>query len=204
MYCPTCRCTYPEWLRSCPPCGAELEPAPPVETPQECVLGYDELVARLVAAGGMIEVELAATNVGMERSWLPFYRGYGHAWAARLRGRSDDMVVDLRTSEVGRHRVAAFLHYIGYGFAWTKRLEGLICGNAAYLDASKVEMRRRTRFPYRGYGFAWTQAMSGRCGEQIALMLETTDVARRQRYQFPYQGYGFAWIRRARLTLSVA
>jgi hypothetical protein len=65
-------------------------------------------------------------------------------------------------------------------------------------------MRRRTRFPYRGYGFAWTQAMSGRCGEQIALMLETTDVARRQRYQFPYQGYGFAWIRRARLTLSVA
>ena len=112
-----------------------------------------------------------------------------------------DLAVELKATEIGRHRKSAFLNYIGYGFAWTKQLEGLIAGNPAFLEASQVELEKKTRFPYRGYGFAWTQEMAGQCGGALDLQLCTAEVAKKERYGFPYQGYGFAWARRAWLTI---
>lgn len=204
MRCPDCRCDYPDWLRSCPPCGAALEEVSGLEACGHSVDDYEQLVERVGAAGGTLGIELAIATVGMERTWLFPYRGFGQAWAQRLVSVSGDLAVDLRATDVGRHRQSRLLFYIGYGFAWTRRLEGTIAGQPAWLDASRVEMERKTRFPYRGYGFAWTQEMSGRCGERLALALEATDVARRMRYEFPYQGFGYAWMKRASLTLTVA
>ncbi len=201
MYCPTCRCEYPDWLRVCPPCEAPLEACPPIEVPPERCIAYSELVDRIAAAGGSLSIELLTTAVGLERTWRYFYRGFGHAWAARMSGLHGDLAVELKTTEVGRHRKSTMLQYIGYGFAWTKQLEGVIAGNPAILEASQVEMEKKTRFPYRGYGFAWTQEMTGHCGDRLDLRLRTAEVAKKQRYGFPYQGYGFAWARRAWLTI---
>ena len=202
MHCAPCRCDYPEWLRSCPACGAALEPSPPIDTAQGPQVGYAELVERVVAAGGSLSIELSTTAVGIEQTWRFFYRGFGCAWAERMSGRCEDLAVELKAVEVGRHRRSFLLHYIGYGFAWTKQLDGVISGNPAHLEARKVEMDRKTRFPYLGYGFAWTQEMGGTCGDRLELALVTTEVVRKQRYGFPYQGYGFAWARGAQLTIQ--
>lgn len=203
MRCPSCGCEYPDWLRTCPPCGSALEQAPLREPCGGRLRDYAELTDRVTSAGGRLGIDLAIAAVGMESIWRFPYRGFGHAWADRLVSVSGELAVDLRTTDVGRHRLSRLLYWIGYGFAWTRRLEGEIAGHPAWLEATRVEMERQTRFPYRGYGFAWTQEMAGRCGERLALTLEATDVARRMRYEFPYQGFGYAWMSTARLTLEV-
>lgn len=202
MRCPNCRCEYPDWLRACPPCGSALEEASLPEPLVGRNVDYTKLVETVLSAGDRLEIELATVAVGMDRTWLFPYRGFGYAWAERLAAAEGDLAVDLRATEVGRHRQSRLLFYFGYGYAWTRRLEGEVAGQAAWLEATRVEMERRTRFPFLGHGLAWTQQMTGRCGEGLALALEATEIARRLSYRFPYQGYGFAWMRRATLVLS--
>jgi len=204
MHCPSCRCDYPSWLPSCPPCGSPLEHSAPIDVAQIPRVDYTELVSRVAEAAGSLSIGLLTTAVGTERDWRFAYRGFGHAWADRMSGQHDDLVVELRTTEVGRHHKSVLLYYVGYGFAWTKQLEGVIAGNPVHLVASKVEMEKKTRFPYLGYGFSWTQEMTGDCGDQLTLELVTSEVARTQGVRFPLRGYGFAWARRAVLTIRSA
>jgi hypothetical protein len=203
MFCLKCRCEYIGWEGSCPACKIPLVDEKPFEPlASSRLLTYDELVETLRENNGQVEIELAATDVGLERKRRFPYSGYGLAWVKRLQGAWDGIAVDLEVSGVGLEKKWGF-PYQGYGFAWAQGMQGNAGGNEITLTTNKVHREKNTAFFYRGYGQAWAGAMSGACGDQIIAEFTTTNVGRHSGWQFPYSGYGFAWANRGTLTLTL-
>jgi hypothetical protein len=204
MFCPKCRCEFVGWTDECPDCKIPLVEALPSGLGRaEERISYEALVDLVKESGSQLSIDLSVADVGVEKQRGFPYRGYGFAWAKRMRGAFNKVPVDLVTSEVGREKKESF-PYFGYGFAWSKRMEGHIGGNAAFLIARKVVTERERGFPYAGYGFAWTEELSGECGAQLKLDLKATEVARSQEKGFPYSGYGLAWMSEGMLTLTLS
>jgi hypothetical protein len=203
MFCPECRCEFVGWTGRCPGCKTPLvEEALSVPGGAHEPIPYEALVELVREHGGQLRIDLSTIEVGKERKWRFPYLGYGRAWAKRMRGTCNGVLVDLVTTEVGRGRKWGF-PYLGYGFGWARAMRGDIGGNEVVLTATKVAMEKKWGFPYLGYGFGWTQEMSGECGVQLAIDLSTTDVGRQTRWRFPYLGYGFAWARKSTLALTL-
>ena len=202
MYCPECRCEFIGWTARCPTCKTPLvEQAPPVPTATERPVSHEALVDLVRENGGQLSIDVSTTDVGSKRTWSFPYFGYGLAWAKRMQGVLDDVLVDLQTTEVGGEKGRGF-PYVGYRYAWASRMQGHVGGNEVTLAVTKVAKEKRRSFPYFGYGFAWTQEMSGGCGDQLRVVLSSTDVGRRRARRFPYRGFGYAWANKATLTLT--
>jgi hypothetical protein len=203
MFCPECRCEFVGWTGKCPNCNTPLvEESPTVPGIAGKRVSYEALVDLVRENGGQLGIDLSTSEVRRERKWRFPWLGYGRAWAKRMQGAFEDMLVDLMTTEVGRDRGWTF-PYLGYGFGWARRVQGSIGGNEVVLTAAKVGTEKKWGFPYFGYGYAWTQEMSGECGAQLAVGLTTTDVRRHRKWSLPYFGYGFAWANRGILTLTL-
>jgi hypothetical protein len=202
MFCPKCKCEFPEWIRKCPCCKEPLVygllPDPEFV---DKTISYEALVDLVRKNGGKLKIDLNTTEVGRNRRWSFPYFGYGFAWSKRMKGTFSSILIDLMTTEVGIERKWDF-PYMGYGYAWAKRMQGYIGGNKITLMAKKVSMEKKWEFPYMGYGYAWIQEMSGECGHQLKIHLLTTQVSREKKWEFPYQGYGFAWADKGILTLT--
>jgi len=156
MFCPECRCEFIGWAGECPECKTPLvEESPVVPGTSGKRIPYEALVDLVREHGGQARIDLSTTEVGKERKWRFPWIGYGRAWAKRMQGACNDILVDLMTTEVGRGRRWRF-PYLGYGFGWAKRIQGNVGGNEVVLTAKKVGMERKWGFPYLGYGFAWT------------------------------------------------
>ena len=117
MFCPKCRCELVGWSGKCPVCRIPLVKELPIvpDSAQEPV-SYAALVDVVKANGGQLRIELATTDVGQAKSRRFPFRGYGLAWAKRMQGVSDDIVVDLTTEDLGVEKRWRF-PYLGYGFA---------------------------------------------------------------------------------------
>lgn len=203
MFCPNCRCEFPEWIRKCPHCKIALVQAvPPEPKSMSKTISYEALVDLVRKNGGKLKIDVSTTDVARDKRWTFPYLGYGFAWAKRMQGTFSNIAVDLLTAEVGMERKWVF-PYMGYGYAWVKRMQGYIGGHEISLVAKKVGMERKWGFPYMGYGYAWIQEMAGECGNQLRLHLLATEVRREKKWEFPYQGYGFAWADKSILTLRL-
>jgi hypothetical protein len=202
MYCPNCECEYIGWIVRCPVCRSVLiEGLPSEPETVEPTMSYGQLVDLVGAKGGKLQIEVAATEVGMEKDWgFPFF-AFGFAWAKRMQGACDGISVDLRCSDVKKEKELRF-PYLGYGFAWVNSLQGTINGTEVFLAAKKVVREKKWRFPYFAYGFAWTEMMSGTCGEKLKADLVITEVGKKWQQRYLYLGYGFAWEKKGMLTLS--
>lgn len=203
MYCPQCRCEFVEWIGKCPCCKIPLvHQVPPDRQNVSETISYEALVDLVRKNGGKLKIEVLTTDVGKNKRWRFPYLGYGFAWAKRMQGDFNNILVYLTTAAVGMERKWAF-PYMGYGYAWARRMRGYIGGQEFSLAAKKVGMERKWGFPYMGYGYAWIQEMSGECGHRLRIHLLTTEVRREKRWEFPYQGYGFAWADKGMLTLTL-
>jgi hypothetical protein len=203
MFCPNCRCEFPEWIGKCPCCDipliGKLPPKP--QAPGKSV-SHEALVDLVRENGGKLKIDLITTDVGKEKKWQFPYMGYGFAWAKRMQGKFRNVRVDLKITEVARVRKWQF-PYMGYGYAWAKTMQGYIGAHEISLVARKVGMERKWGFPYMAYGYAWLEEMSGECGHKLSIDLLTTDVGREKKWEFPYMGYGYAWADKAILTLRL-
>ncbi|MBU8933193.1 MAG: hypothetical protein KOO62_04220 [candidate division Zixibacteria bacterium] len=203
MFCPECKCEFIGWKAKCPACKTPLvEKFLPRYQPQGKTIAYDDLVALVREAGGRLDIELTATEVGKARKFRFPYVGYGFAWAKRMAGNKNDMSIELWTSEVGTDRSWSFF-YFGHGFAWARRMQGYVGGNEIDLVVTEVAREKKWHFPFRGYGYAWTMEMSGECGERLRAKFVTTKTGRERDYGFPYQGYGYAWADKAVVALTL-
>lgn len=202
-YCPNCRCSYVTWLDECPSCGTPFDiTGPPAPAPTGPRISYDELLARVTEAGGVLKVELTVAQVErVKKSGFP-YLGYGFAWEKRLVGALDGSPVEVKATEVSMSKRIGF-PYAGFGFAWVRAMEGHVAGNEIELRSTAVEMKKNRGFPYFGYGYAWTREMIGTCGDRLRATLVATSVETSRRSAFPYRGFGFAWVSRATLTLKL-
>ena len=169
MFCPKCKCEFPEWVRKCPCCKVALvyglQPEPEIVEKTISCEGLFDLVRE---NRGKLKIDLITTDIAKDKRWSFPYMGYGFAWAKKLKGALNNVLVDLTTTEVGMERKWRF-PYMGYGYAWVKKLQGHIGGNEVTLTAKKVEMERKWEFPYMGYGYAWIQKMSGECGKKLKI-----------------------------------
>lgn len=204
MFCPKCRCEFVGWTGKCPDCKIPLVQELPSIPEGSCEpVSYAALVDLVKANGGQLRIELATTDVGMEKKRRFPFLGYGLAWAKRMQGASGDIVVDLTTVEVGVMQRWRF-PYLGYGFAWVKRLQGSIAGHDATLTAKKVGREKKWGFPYFGFGYAWTCELAGQGGDALRIDLSITDLGRRKERGFPYFGFGLAWENQGLLVLTLA
>lgn len=202
-YCPTCECSYATWLDECPVCKTPfLMTQPPAVTPTGPAIAYDKLVARVTAAGGVLQVRMTTVKVERSKTMGFPYFGYGFAWEKQLVGALDGSPVELNATEVSMAKRTGF-PYVGFGFAWVRKLEGHVAGNGIALRSTAVEMDKARAFPYFGYGFAWTSEMTGSCGDQLRARLTTLDVDTRRETGFPYRAFGYAWVSEAELTLKL-
>jgi hypothetical protein len=203
MFCPNCECEYVGWRVRCPVCRSSLiEELPSEPEAARETMPYDRLVDLIRANGGKLQIEVTATEVGMEKSWSFPYFAYGFAWAKRMQGAYEGITVDLRCNDVRKVKEQRF-PYLGYGFAWVNSMQGTIGGCKVSLTAKKVVREKKWSFPYFAYGFAWTEMMSGACGEQLKADLVITEVGKKRQLRFAYLGYGFAWEKKGTLTLAL-
>jgi len=93
MFCPNCRCEFPEWIGKCPCCDipliGKLPPKP--QAPGKSV-SHEALVDLVRENGGKLIIDLITTDVGKEKKWQFPYMGYGYAWA-------DKAILTLRLKE---------------------------------------------------------------------------------------------------------
>lgn len=203
MYCPQCNCEYTGWNQKCPVCQTELLAVKPESSKiKSDPADYAALVDAVREYGGVLTIEIKATDIETKRGRSFPYIGRGYAWTKQFEGIHNDFSARLTTTEVGRDRKRTF-PYFGYGFAWEKAIQGSVNGIPFTLKAEKVARERKMAFPYRGYGFAWVQAMSGKCGEKLEAKLTITEVQNRKNWGFPYFGFGFAWANAGQLTLTL-
>ena len=203
MFCPKCRCEYPDWIRNCPHHDIPLiySSLPDYKTGFTNI-SYDELIKTVKDNFEKLQFEVFAAAIGMERKWEFPYQGYGYGWAKKLLGSSENILVDIRTTEVGHEKIFSF-PYIGRGYGWEEEIRGTIGGNEIILKAQIVEKEKKWSFPYFGFGYGWTKEMNGKCGDQLKVELVTTETGKYREWRFPYHGYGFAWIRKAVLNLRL-
>ncbi|MFC1725033.1 hypothetical protein ACFL4T_05350 [candidate division KSB1 bacterium] len=203
MFCPKCRCEYPDWIKKCPYHDVPmLYSSLPDYWAGYANISYDELLKTVKENGEKLQTEVTATSIGMEKKWQFPYQGYGYAWAKRLLGASENILVDLRTTEVGHEKKWSF-PYMGRGYGWEEEIQGTIGGNDIVLKAQKIEKEKKLSFPYFGFGYGWTQEMTGNCGKQLIAELSTTETGKYREFRFPFRGYGFAWIKKAVLTIKL-
>ncbi len=203
MYCPNCECDFAGWTGKCPVDGTWLVERPPTtESAVRAVVPYETIVDLLSKSGGVREIELQTTEVGRERKMSFPWRGYGFAWARKMRGDIDGLAINLQIDEVGIKKDWGF-PYQGYGFAWERQMRGWIGGHEITLSATKVAQEKKLLFPYRGQGYSWTEEFTGDCGKLIRADMRTIEVGRDKKWFFFYFGFGYAWINRATLNLSL-
>ena len=200
LLCTRCRCQYPGWLRECPVCGTGLVDDPPGET--VVPLAYEQLVAHLREHDGVLEIDVQASAVGLERRpGLPF-RGFGPAWLRRMVGSQGILAVDLWAQRVAVRERRGY-PYAGYAFGWTRAMAGGINGNSFQLEAPANPERRSWRLPYFGFGYGWVPSLAGRCGSELLVELQLQDVWRRRLLRVPFRNRPYAWPQRGRLTLRL-
>jgi hypothetical protein len=203
MFCPNCKCEFVGWTGRCPNCKVTLlDKLPQDYELSDEGLTYEELVDLVKDKDGLLEIVLTTSSVEKERKWRFPYDGYGYAWARKMVGESDGIVVELQTTNVGKDRAYRF-PYVAYGFAWMEGSQGQVAGHEVELKATKVAREKKWRFPFFGYGRAWTEEMHGECGDQLYVHLSITDIGKSREYGFPYKGFGFAWEKSGILKLSL-
>ena len=106
---------------------------------------------------GLLEVNLQASDVGMQTGWTFPYVGYGYAWVRRFEGNISGHPVELTASKVEMEKKHRFPHQ-GYGYGWTQEMTGR-CGDEIILKLSVTEVAKDSSymFPYFGFGFAWAK-----------------------------------------------
>ena len=103
MFCPECKCEYVGWTGTCPDCKTPLVEEKPNEFEHaDRPISYEDLLALVKENDGQLEIQLSTVGIQKERTWTFPYFGFGYAWATRMIGSSDDLMVELTTSEVGR------------------------------------------------------------------------------------------------------
>jgi hypothetical protein len=184
---------YPDFIRECPPCAAELRSGTPLPRDPRCDgKSLRELLGVLDARGGQVDVSLRATVVARCHRYTFPYFGFGFAWAHHMTGTSEDLPVFLRAGEIGMERRWSF-PYLGRGFAWIEHMTARAGDCEFPLHATRVQRESRWRFPYQGYGYAWTAEMEGSIEDTVRALLIVSSVARRRELRFPYRGHGYAW-----------
>lgn len=203
MYCLECNCEFSDWVKRCPDCNTILV-SEAIEIPvvHNNPGAYKKLISLIKDNNGLIEVEILANDIGIEKkNTFPGF-GFGFAWTKKMYGENDKLKVNLSTVSVSSRRRWSF-PYLGYGFTWEKVMRGSVSDNEIILYANKVGMEKKWGFPYLGYGYAWVSEMEGNCGDQIKATLKTVEVGKEKRWAIPYFGFGFAWTEKAILTLKL-
>ncbi len=201
MYCSKCGCDFVGWTSKCPADGMSLIEKPlSSERVASKSVPYETIVDLITENGGKLEIDLQTTEVGKGKKLTFPGRGHGFAWARRMQGNIDGILVDLHITEVGIDKTWSF-PYQGYGFAWERQMRGHIGGNEIILAATKVAQEKKFSFPYRGHGYSWTEEFAGDCGKLIGADMRTTDVTKEKGWFLFYFMFGYAWINRATLNL---
>ena len=87
MFCPKCRCEYPDWIKKCPNHDVTLiYSSLPDYWAGYSNISYDELLKTIKENENKLKIEVSAVDIGMEKIWQFPYQGYGYGWAVSDEG----------------------------------------------------------------------------------------------------------------------